>query len=286
MVGSTRLYALHPRRWRENLYVYPVISRRARGLSIGVNLSLAKECTFDCVYCSVDRTLPAAGGSVDLGLLESELDPLLELSQTGRIFEERPFEETPSPLRRLNDVAFSGDGEPTDSPHFLDAMRTAARLLDQRGRPARLVVITNASLLHLPRVQEALRLLDGGRGEVWAKLDAGTETHFRRIDRSRVPFERILENLLATGRMRPLIIQSMFVRLLGAGPADAEIAAWVGRLRQLAADGCRIDRVQVYTCARRTAVADVRALEPEALEAIAEQARALGLSVEAFPSPA
>ncbi len=138
----------------------------------------------------------------------------------------------------------------------------------------------------ITRSNVTLRAEPSRSATIVAKLDAGTDAHFRRIDRSRVSFERILENLLTTGRMRPLVIQSMFVRLFDAGPSPEEITAWANRLKQLSADGCRIDRVQVYTCARRTAVAQALALEPAALEAIAEQARALGLSVEVFASPA
>jgi wyosine [tRNA(Phe)-imidazoG37] synthetase (radical SAM superfamily) len=286
MVDSTRLFTVHDRQWRENLYVYPVISRRSRGLSIGVNLSPAKECTFDCVYCSVDRHMPGAQRHVDVDRLRRELARLLTLARSGRIFADPPFDETPAELRRLNDVAFSGDGEPTASPHFFDAMQTAARLLAERGGSARLVVITNASLLNRPRVEEALAFLDGARGELWAKLDAGTEAHYRRVNRSQVPFQRILENLLRAGRSRPLVIQSMFSRLQGDGPSEEELAAYLENLRRLLADGCRIDRVQVYTAARRTALSSVAPLDAASLEAIAARVRALGLAAESFPGPA
>src|SRR5438445_111855 len=55
----------HPRAYRENHYVYPVLSRRARGVSIGINLNPDKICNWDCVYCQVDRTTPAAIPQVD-----------------------------------------------------------------------------------------------------------------------------------------------------------------------------------------------------------------------------
>ncbi len=286
MVDTTRLFTVHDRQWRENLYVYPVVSRRSRGLSIGVNLSPAKECTFDCVYCSVDRNMPGAQRHVDVDRLRGELARMLSHVQSGRLFEEPPFNETPDALRRLNDVAFSGDGEPTASPHFFDALQSAARLLSDRGHPARLVVITNGSLLNRPRVEEALAFLDEVHGELWAKLDAGTEAHYQRMNRSQVPFQRILDNLLQVGRSRPLVVQSMFSRVGGEGPDEAELDAYIENLRQLAANGCRIDRVQVYTAARRTALRDVTPLEPTALHAIAGRIRALGLAAESFPGPA
>ncbi|MCL2118521.1 MAG: hypothetical protein FWH27_08870, partial [Planctomycetaceae bacterium] len=43
----------HPRDFGEQQYVYPVVSRRSRGVSIGINLSLTALCNFHCVYCQV-----------------------------------------------------------------------------------------------------------------------------------------------------------------------------------------------------------------------------------------
>ena len=39
----------HTRHFTDFTFVYPVISRRSRGLSIGVNLNPDKVCNFDCV---------------------------------------------------------------------------------------------------------------------------------------------------------------------------------------------------------------------------------------------
>lgn len=280
---TTPLFTQHGRFWRENRFVYPVISRRSRGLSIGINLSPAKQCTFRCVYCSVDRTVPGPGGEVDLDVLAGELGGLLDQAASGALFAEGPLAQTPPMLRRLNDVAFSGDGEPTASPAFPRAAVLAARALAERSLDARIVVITNATLLDRPEVAAALGALDAHRLEVWAKLDAGTEAHYLRMDRSATPFDQVLANLLGAARLRPLVIQSMFVRLHGEPPDAAEIDAWLGRLRDLAAGGGRIDRVQVYTSARRTAEPFVEPLEAAALEAIAARVRALGLPAETFP---
>src|SRR6476660_1159132 len=104
------LFAQHSRSWQQNRYVYPVISRRSKGLSIGVNLNSDKVCNFDCVYCSVDRTTPATVTEVDLGVLRDELDHMLGVAVSGELFREARFDQTPAHLRRINDVAFSGDG--------------------------------------------------------------------------------------------------------------------------------------------------------------------------------
>lgn len=278
------LFASHPRRWQDNRFVYPVISRRSQGLSIGVNLNPDKVCNFDCVYCSVDRQVPPLVRQVDLARLRDELDHLLGIAADGTLFATPPFDRTPTALRRINDVAFSGDGEPTACPHFGEACRIAADLVaSHRLAATKLVVITNATLLDRPAVRSALDFLDDHRGEVWAKLDAGSEDWYRRIDRSRIPLATVLANLLAAGRVRPLVIQSLFCRLAGQAPDAAEIAAWCARLEGLVADGCRIRLVQVYTTARSTAVAAVTPLTAVELDAIADQARVSGLEVEVYP---
>ncbi len=282
---QTHLFTSHPRRWQDNRYVYPVISRRSRGLSIGVNLNPDGACNFDCAYCSVDRSGPRPAKEVDLDQLRIELDHALRLAADGSWFATPPFDATPESLRRLNDVAFSGDGEPTSFPAFGEACRLAVDLLEWHRLPAKIVVITNATLLHLPRVGQALDVL-GERGEVWAKLDAGTAEHYRLIDRSDIPFQRVLDNLLLAGRQRPLVIQSLFARLHGIPPAAAEIAAWCGRLSDLRAAGAAIQRVQVYTTARGTAESWVEPLERSEVDGIVSAARDLGFTVDGFYGPA
>jgi wyosine [tRNA(Phe)-imidazoG37] synthetase (radical SAM superfamily) len=285
MTISTPLFTQHSRHWRENRYVYPVISRRSHGLSIGVNLNPDQGCNYDCVYCSVDRTQPPATRTVDLEVVRAELDQLLGLAVTGAIWQEAPFDRTPPELRRLNDVAFSGDGEPTSFPAFGEACRLAADLIRWHGAGAKIVIITNATLLHRPEVQSALAFLDTVPSQVWAKLDAGTQDYHQLIERTKVPLARVLDNLLLAGRARPIVIQSMFLRYLREPPTAAEILAWLGRLRDLVAAGCRIALVQVYTVARATAEAEATPLTPPEVDAIVAQVHALGLRAEGYYGP-
>jgi wyosine [tRNA(Phe)-imidazoG37] synthetase (radical SAM superfamily) len=281
------LFTQHSRSWQTNLYVYPVISRRSKGLSIGVNLNPDKICNFDCVYCCVDRTKPAAVNKVDLGRLEEELGHLLDLAASGALFAQPPFDQTPLSLRRINDVAFSGDGEPTSFGQFPEASRLAARLLAKRGLgQVKIVVITNATLFQQSRVREALEFLDGHNGEIWAKLDAGTQPYYQEIERTGIPLQRVLGNILVAGKARPLVIQSLFLRLRDQGPPAGEIEAYVGRLKDLLGGGCQIKLVQVYTVARSTAVVECTPLPAEELDEIARRVREeTALVVETYYGP-
>jgi wyosine [tRNA(Phe)-imidazoG37] synthetase (radical SAM superfamily) len=279
--GPRRLdFQDHRRELDRNLYVYAVVSRRARGLSIGVNLNPDKVCNFDCPYCQVDRSTPGGPARVDVPGLVAELDPLLARAESGTLWRSPPFDATVEPLRRLADIALAGDGEPTTPVEFPDAARAVRESRDRHGLHVPIRLITNATMFDRDRVRRALPLFD----ELWCKLDAGTEGYFRLVDGTRFPFARVLANLLLVARERPIVVQSMFLTWEGRGPDDAEIEAYVGRLRDLVAGGGRVDYVQVYTVARRPADPRVGVLGDPALEAIAERVRRAGLRAEVYGS--
>src|SRR5262245_2561604 len=73
--------------FEDNRYVYAVMSRRSKGLSIGINLNPDKLCNFDCVYCQVDRQTPPVVRDVDVPRLREELEDMLDCVQGGALFE-------------------------------------------------------------------------------------------------------------------------------------------------------------------------------------------------------
>jgi wyosine [tRNA(Phe)-imidazoG37] synthetase (radical SAM superfamily) len=283
-VNVVALHTEHPRLFHENTFVYPVLSRRSRGISIGVNLNPDKICNFDCIYCQVDRRSAAVTEFVETERLYAELERTLDLVESGELYRDERFSGTPEPLRRLNDIAFSGDGEPTTYRNINQIVADVAAIKRRRGLDAvKMVLITNASMFQRPNVQEALAILDRNRGEIWAKLDAGTEAYYQRVDRTTIPFRRILTNLQDAARVRPLVIQSLFMRVDGVGPSPGEIAAFCDRLNELRAAGGAIDRVQVYTIARRPAESFVNPLDPAEVDAIADAVRGrVQVPVEAY----
>jgi hypothetical protein len=198
--------------------VYAVPSRRNPGISVGINLNPDKVCSFDCVYCQVDRATPPGTRDVCPALVLEELQAMIELVVSGAIYDQEAFAGVPERLKRLNDIAFSGDGEPTSSTYFGRIVRGVTAMKRRRGlERAKLVIMTNASVLHRPEIQRALTVLDDNQGEIWAKLDAGTDAHYREIDRTTIPFERILTNLQETARRRSLLIQSLFSQTRSRG---------------------------------------------------------------------
>lgn len=274
----------HPREFEQNRFVYPVLSRRSRGISVGVNLNPDKVCNFDCIYCQVDRRSESETRFVEFDLLLAELEAMLTWVASGEIFTHPQFASVPAPLRRLNDMAFSGDGEPTTYRNFDVIMERAAALKRKLGLEAvKMVLITNATMFHRPAVERGLAILDQNQGEVWAKLDAGTAEYYKLIDRTSIPFQRVLDNLVLASKVRPIVIQSLFMRVNGVGPAVAEITAYVERLKEILQAGGQLTRVQVYTVARPPAESFVTALDAGEVQAIADRVIAeTGLSVEAY----
>lgn len=278
----------HRRIWHDFDYCYPVISRRSKGVSLGVNLNPDKVCNFDCVYCEVDRVNPARRRDVDLVQLEREMDALLGLVASGELFKMPPFDSARPEQRRLNDIAFSGDGEPTTAREFPECMERLARLKRSKGlEDVKLVLITDSTRLQAPEVVQGLETMMASHGEIWAKLDAGTEAYYREINRAKVPFSRILENLLVTGRRWPITIQTLFLEWKGKGPSEGEVEAYIACLRTLQESGGRLEGIQLYTVARPTPEPEARPLKAALLDGLGLRVRSAlpEIPVEVFYGP-
>lgn len=276
-------FADHSRQFAQNRYVYAVASRRSGGVSIGVNLSPNKRCVFRCVYCQVAREgpsrnqpddEPACAAAIDLAVLRSELAQTIGAVQSGKIFAQPRFAAVPEGWRRLSDIALSGDGEPTACPQFPEVVALLGEVRRQAAAESlKLVLITNAALLHLPRVRRGLELLDELGGRVWAKLDAGTEEYYRRVSRSRIPWKQILENLGEAARRRPIVIQTLAMTIDGLGPDEGETRAYIGRLCDIVAGGGRIEAVQLHTIARPPTETNVGPISADDLRLMADRIR-------------
>ena len=279
-----KLHADHSRHWRHNLYVYPVISRRSGGLSIGVNLNPDKVCNFNCIYCQVDRHEQPDVRRVDLDRLRKELETLVALAVSGDLFNEPPFDQVPTSHRCICDIAFSGDGEPTASPQFPAAVQMVAEVRRAFGlNDVKLLLITNAALLDQSAVRDTLAVMDDSNGEIWAKLDAGTETYFKRINRAHIPLSKVIESILDAARVRPLVIQSLWMKVYDEPPPEVEVDAFADRLNEILTAGGRLKSIQVYTTARQAAEPYVTPLSTDQLQAIADRIRAaVDVPVETF----
>jgi wyosine [tRNA(Phe)-imidazoG37] synthetase (radical SAM superfamily) len=274
----------HERTFESNRFVYPVVSRRSGGISVGINLNPDKICNFDCIYCQVDRRSAAETRFVALDQLLSELDAMFDLIESGEIYGHPKFAELPQSLRRLNDMAFSGDGEPTTYRNFDEIVARCAEIKQRRGLTGvKMVLITNASMFHRENVRRGLRVLDENQGEIWAKLEAGTEEYFQLIDRTPIPFQTILDNILEASRIRPLVIQSLFMKVHGEAPPAEELSAFCSRLNEITKAGGQLKLIQVYTVARQPAESFVAPLSNAEVDGIVELVQSqTGLAAAAY----
>lgn len=265
-------------------YVYPVVSRRAGGVSVGINLNPNNACNWACVYCQVPNLTRGTAPDIDLAQLENELRALLTDILHGDFMQTR----VPEGARHLNDIALSGNGEPTSARAFPQVIECIGRVMADFDliEKIKLVLITNGSLADRPRVQEGLRKMAALNGEVWFKFDSATASGMRAINQTRIAPDRQFERLAATARLCPTWLQTcVFVRD-GAPPSAAEQAAYLNAVERIRVQRIPVQGVLLYGLARPSMQpqADRLSALPAAwLDTFATAIRAAGLPVKVSP---
>jgi len=265
-------------------YVYPVVSRRAGGVSVGINLNPNNACNWACVYCQVPDLTRGAAPEIDLAHLEAELRAMLADILQGDFMQTR----VPEGARRLNDIALSGNGEPTSARDFPQVIELIGRVMadfDLVGK-IKLVLITNGSLADRPRVQDGLEKMAALNAEVWFKFDSATAAGMRSINQTRISPDKQLERLAAAARLCPTWLQTCVFALDGAPPSEAEQAAYLAAVERIRQLHIPVQGVLLYGLARpsmQPQASRLSALPAEWLEAFAERIRAAGLPVKVSP---
>lgn len=258
-------------------YVYPVVSRRAGGVSIGINLNVNNACNWRCVYCQVPNLTRGTPPPIDLDLLQHELTSFLNQVLHADFMLRYVAEEN----RHLQDIAFSGNGEPTSAKEFpaaLEIVKNALIATDLLGK-IKVRLITNGSLIDKPTVLESLRTLAQCNGEVWFKLDAGSQEAISRTNDVTLSPQTHLKRLIKCAEACPTFVQSCFFAMDGIVPSEADIQAYLACLQQVATN---IQGVHLYGLARPSMQAEAPRLSQlpvEWLEALAVRIRAMGIKV-------
>ena len=263
-------------------YVYPVLSRRAGGVSVGINLNPNNACNWHCAYCQVPNLVRGRAPDIDLALLESELSAFLHALVEGDYLERH----VPEDLRSVRDIAFSGNGEPTSAEVFPQVVALVARLRDRfgLGREVPLRLITNVSLMNRSKVREGVRILGECGGEVWFKVDAGTRASIERINGISVDPDTVVRNLTRSAELCTTWVQTCMFRWDGAVPSAADVDAYATLLERVGVE--RLAGVLLYGIARPSMQPEAVHLSPltEAeLDAIAATLRKKGLTVRVSP---
>lgn len=261
-------------------YVYPVISRRAGGLSIGINFNTNNACNWRCVYCQVPDLTVGNAPEMDFELLENELRFFLNDVLYGDFYQRFNVVEN---QRVIKDIAISGNGEPTTLKDFSKAVELIGRCATEVGvlPYSNYVLITNGSLVHLPRVQQGLKILQDYGGEVWFKFDSATNEGRERINHCAQNWQASLKNLIVSANLCTTKLQTCLFDYSGMGFSDAEQTAFLNLLTIIKRE-TKLTTVMLYTIARASLQPEanlLKKLSSDKLSSFALKIKLLGFNV-------
>jgi wyosine [tRNA(Phe)-imidazoG37] synthetase (radical SAM superfamily) len=246
----------------------PVRSRRL-GLSLGINLlpSHAKYCSFNCIYCE-------CGWTPEIADEPKELPP----RELVRQYLEYRLKELVEEDHVPDALTFAGNGEPTMHPDFPGIVDDTLELRDRILPGTSVTILSNASMIHHPKVFEALKKLDKNI----QKLDAGSELLFRQINNPVMPvnFGDLVRNLQKfNGKV---ILQSLFLRGTYEGKkidntSGPEVEEWLGHIGAI-----RPSMVMIYPISRATPVHNLEKIANFELELIAAKVREMGIEAKVY----
>lgn len=274
----------HDRDATHMTYVYPVVSRRAGGVSVGINLNPNNACNWRCIYCQVPNLKRGASPTIDLKLLETELTTLLTDILQGDFMQTR----VPEDARRLNDIAISGNGEPTSAKSFPEVIQLIGRVMKRFGlvNKIKLVLITNGSLITREAVQLGLKRMAKLHGEVWYKLDAATPGGMAQINNTRQSLKKTIEHLSLAASLCSTSVQTCVFAYDGKPPALTAQQAYLDFLADLIKQGVQLKGVLLYGIARpsqQPEATQLSTLSQSWMEEFAHKINKIGLSVQISP---
>jgi wyosine [tRNA(Phe)-imidazoG37] synthetase (radical SAM superfamily) len=253
-------------------YVYPVVSRRAGGVSVGINLNPNNACNWRCIYCQVPGLTRGAPPPVDLVVLESELRGFLNELLQGDFMQRR----VPEDMRSISDIALSGNGEPTSATEFTQVIELIGRVRREIGLPeaVKTVLITNGSLLYRSEVQQGLRAMAQIGGEVWFKLDRASEAGMRLINDTHTSMGKVCDNLMMAIALCPTWLQTCWFALDGEPPSKQDEEDYLEFVSELLRGGHKPQGVLLYGLARPSQQPEaphLSALPAENMQAFADR---------------
>jgi wyosine [tRNA(Phe)-imidazoG37] synthetase (radical SAM superfamily) len=265
-------------------YVYPVISRRAGGVSIGINLNPNNACNWRCIYCQVPNLSRGNAPAIDLAKLEAELRALLHEIVYGDFMQR----QVPAEARRLHDIALSGNGESTSAREFEQVIELLGRVKADYALPEalKLVLITNGSLIDRDSVQRGLSRMATFNGEVWFKLDSVTREGRQLINNTRMSLKKMRRNLQLSASLCPTWLQSCVFQIDGMPPSRNESEAYLRFIEEFLSEGGVLEGVLLYGLARPSLQPEgprLTKISQEWMEAFSEQIRRRGLAVKLNP---
>ena len=242
--------------------IYGPVSSRRLGQSLGLNISPLsyKFCSFDCIYCQYGWT---AVHSLDT-------TSRFEDFPTPKAFS-RALETALQENKEIDNITFSGNGEPTLHPQFEELVDIAKEMREKYKPQTRLGILSNSSTVNVDKVSRALAKLDFRI----MKLDTGDPGTFGKINRpcQAVSYETIVYGLKS---LEDIILQTMFVAGEIQNIGNHQIEEWIQRV-----DEIQPLKSQIYSLHRPPACSSLQEVARERLQKIAYQTQKItGVPVE------
>jgi len=223
-------------------YVFGPVPSRRLGISLGIDLTPPKTCTYDCLYCQVGKT----------NCVRADPGPLVPIREVIRELDQRLEHLTPDV------ITVSGSGEPTLHSEIAQLI-THVRASGNN----KIAVITNGSLFWRGEVRK--RVLAAHR--IMPTLAAASEETFRTIHRPHpsITLAMVIQGLkdLRQEYHGEFFLETMFLR--GINDDQKEVDALKQVLEEISPD-----RIQLNTVARPPSDSRASPLDRQRLEDISK----------------
>ena len=269
----------HDRNIFQGKYIYPVVSRRAGGLSLGINLNTNNACNWQCIYCEVPNLVRGKPEPINLQELESELDYWLD-----QIINKSFLSQYTKSKTEFKDIAFSGNGEPTASKQFKDVIGILIKKIKEYKLDKKIVIrlITNGSYMANPVIQESFSLISNFNREIWFKIDGVKELDIQTVNQVNLSLATIKKNLEAALNNGPTVIQTCFFKLNEKLPSLESLGAYINFLKLYEN---KVKGIHLYSLARlseQPSQNKLTRLTKSELEVIASKIKVLNIPVHIF----
>jgi len=269
----------HDRNIFQGKYIYPVVSRRAGGLSLGINLNTNNACNWQCIYCEVPNLVRGKPEPIDLEALESELDYWLD-----QIINKSFLSQYTKSKTEFKDIAFSGNGEPTASKQFKDVINILIKKINEYELDKKIIIrlITNGSYMANPVIQQSLSLINNFNREIWFKIDRMNKDDIQAVNQVNLSLATIKKNLEAALKNSPTVIQTCLFRLNDKLPSLESLDAYINFLKPYEK---KIKGIHLYSLARlseQPSQKKLTRLTKSELEVIASKIKLLNIPIQIF----
>lgn len=259
-------------------YVYPVVSRRAGGLSLGINLNTNNACNWQCIYCEVPNLTRGKPDPIDLNLLRIELQDWLKNLVEGDFIEKHT-----DPHTKFKDIALSGNGEPTACKEFKSVLGIIEKEFADCKCPkdVKIRLITNGSYLSKREIQDAWQEMPLAK-EIWFKIDSVNTETIKQLNQVNLTHNQIKKNLESALSISSTVIQTCLTKINGQLPKESEVSDYVNFLKPYEK---KITSIHLYSLARPTeqkTLYNLGRLNDQEMIRIAEKMNELSIPIFTF----